>query len=123
MSRTESRTMFDRPYERPATNPLLRGLATLARALAGFALTFIELLAEFLAPLLLLAGGVWWLALQLAGGLTLEPELQQYLHYLPRQLQVGGEWLTPGGLIRQGLLLMAVVAACRTLNRLIGREL
>lgn len=101
----------------------LRGLIVVAKALACFAVTFVELLAELLAPLLLFVGALWWGALRVVGQLTVEPELQAMLHVLPTQLQLGAYELTPAGLIRQGLLLLAVVAACRTVNRLLAREL
>ncbi|PWC27680.1 hypothetical protein CR165_16825 [Pseudoroseomonas aestuarii] len=104
-------------------SPALRGLAVVAKALASFAVTFIELLAELLAPLLLFVGALWWGALRLVGQISAEPELQAMLHVLPTQLQLGAYDLTPAGLIRQGLLLLAVVAACRTVNRLLAREL
>lgn len=101
----------------------LRGLVVVAKALASFAITFIELLAELLAPLLLFVGALWWAALRVVSEISVEPELQAMLHVLPTQLQLGGHELTPAGLIRQGLLLLAVVAACRTVNRLLAREL
>ncbi|PHK93924.1 hypothetical protein CR162_16005 [Pseudoroseomonas rhizosphaerae] len=101
----------------------LRGLVVVAKALASFAVTFAELLAELLAPLLLFTGALWWGALRLVGQISVEPELQAMLHVLPTHLQLGGHELTPAGLIRQGLLLLAVVAACRTVNRLLAREL
>lgn len=104
-------------------SPALRGLVVVAKALASFAVTFIELLAELLAPLLLFVGALWWGALRVVGQISAEPELQAMLHVLPTQLQLGAYDLTPAGLIRQGLLLLAVVAACRTVNRLLAREL
>lgn len=104
-------------------SPALRGLVVVAKALASFAVTFVELLAELLAPLLLFVGALWWGALRVVGQISVEPELQAMLHVLPTQLQLGAYDLTPAGLIRQGLLLLAVVAACRTVNRLLAREL
>ncbi|MDJ0389232.1 hypothetical protein QMO56_14010 [Roseomonas sp. E05] len=101
---------------------VLRGASILFWGLVTFSLTFIELVAELAGPLLLLVGALWWLGLQALGGLTLDPELQQFLHYVPSQLRAGGYLFTPGGLIRQGLLLLAVVAACRTVNGIIARE-
>lgn len=111
---------------RPAAwhgSPALRGLVVVVKALASFTVTFIELLAELLAPFLLFVGALWWGALRLLGQISMAPELQAVLHVLPTQLQLGGHEVTPAGLIRQGLLLLAVVAACRTVNRLLAREL
>lgn len=110
---------------RPAgsvASPVLRGLSILARALASFAITFVELVAELLAPFVLFIGALWWAALRIAGQLSAVPELQAVLHVLPGQLELGGQTLTPAWLIRQGLLLLAVVAGCRTANRLLARE-
>lgn len=101
---------------------ILRGAWVAFWGLVTFGLTFVELVAELAGPLLLLAGALWWLALQGLGGLSLEPELQQFLHYVPDRLHAGGYLFTPGGMIRQGLLLLAVVAACRTVNGIIARE-
>lgn len=101
---------------------MLRWLLILLWGLVTFALTFVELVAEIAGPLLLIGGAVWWLALQAVGGLALEPDLQQFLQYFPSSLQAGGHVFTPGGMIRLGLLLLAVVAACRTVNGIIARE-
>jgi len=100
----------------------LRWLLILFWGAVTFALTFVELVAEIAGPLLLIGGAVWWLALQAVGGLTLEPELQQFLRFFPSTLQAGGHVFTPGGMIRDGLLLLALVAACRTVNGIIARE-
>lgn len=123
MPHTRSHYIIDGTTDPLRANPVLRGLLVLLRALASFALTFIELVSEIVAPLLLIAGAVWWAALRIAGSIAVEPEIGQILQYLPAQFRLGDHWLTPDGLIRQGLLLLAVVAACRTLNRLIAREI
>jgi hypothetical protein len=108
---------------RPSRSPLWRGLRLSVWAVVSFALTFVELVAEWVAPLVLMAGLAWWGVLQVVGGIRVEPEIQQFLAYVPRQLLLGGTVWTPGMLITQGLTLLAVVAACRTLNRLISREI
>jgi len=107
---------------RNAPRIILRSASIVFWGLVTFGLTFIELVAELVGPLLLVAGALWWLGLQVLGSLTLDPELQQVLHYVPSQIQAGGYLFTPAGLIRQGLLLLAVVAACRTVNGIIARE-
>ncbi|KAA2212106.1 hypothetical protein [Teichococcus oryzae] len=101
---------------------LLKGVRVLFWGLIIFALTFVELVAELAGPLLLIAGALWWLGLHVLAGIQLEPELQQYLSYVPGTLRAGGYSFTPAGMIRQGLLLLAVVAACRTINGIIARE-
>ncbi|MXP62897.1 hypothetical protein E0493_05970 [Roseomonas sp. M0104] len=111
-----------RPSRGRSSRLVLRGASILFWGLVTFGLTFVELVAELAGPLLLLVGALWWLGLQALGSLPLDPELQQFLHYVPGQLRAGGYLFTPGGLIRQGLLLLAVVAACRTVNGIIARE-
>jgi hypothetical protein len=108
---------------RPSPSLLWRGLRLSVWAVVSFVLTFVELVAEWVAPLVLMAGLAWWGVLQVVGGIRVEPEIQQVLAYVPRQLLLGGTVWTPGMLITQGLTLLAVVAACRTLNRLISREI
>ncbi|MFT8246571.1 hypothetical protein [Roseomonas sp. BN140053] len=117
----------------PATSPALRRPHRLgALALGGlrigfwgvvqFALTLAEMVAEVLAPLLLVAGFGWWAALNVLGSLSQAPEFQAVLAELPHRLRFGDHWLTPAGLIWNGVALMAVVAACRTLNTIIVKE-
>ncbi|MFC3127619.1 hypothetical protein ACFOD4_21350 [Pseudoroseomonas globiformis] len=108
--------------ERRASPAVLRGLRVVLCGLASFALTFVELVAELAGPLLLLTGVLWWLGLQALGALRLEPEIQQFLAYMPHRLSAAGYEFTPASMIGQGLALLAVVAACRTLNGIIARE-
>lgn len=89
---------------------------------ASFVLNLVEQVAEVVAPLLLAAGLAWWGALRVAGSVSVEPAVQAMLDALPARFEVGGWLLTPGGLIRDGVLLMALVAACRTLNGILARE-
>ncbi|MCQ4159653.1 hypothetical protein NON00_06910 [Roseomonas sp. GC11] len=103
-------------------SPVWRAVKLAVWAVVSFALTFVELVAEWVAPLVLLAGLAWWGGLQVIGSIRVEPEVQHLLAYVPRQLLVGGTLWTPSGLIGQGLTLLAIVAGCRTLNRLISRE-
>jgi hypothetical protein len=104
-------------------HPLVRGLRVVCYALLGFALTFLELVAELLASFLLLGGVLWWITLKVIDSLSVEAEIQQILRFFPSRIAFGGYWMTPSDLIRQGLLLLAVLAACHTLNRLIDRKL
>lgn len=91
-------------------------------AAASFVLNLVEQVAEVVAPLLLAAGLAWWGALQVADAVSLEPAIQSILDMVPTRFVVHGWPLTPGGLIRDGVLLMALVAACRTLNGILARE-
>lgn len=100
-----------------------------AWAVLNPALVFAELLADLLAPLLLLAGASWWALLHVLRSVRLDgvPQAKEVLDLvvaqLPRSVMLEGTVLTPLGLLGDGLLLLAVVAVCRTLGGLIGRVL
>lgn len=88
----------------------------------SFVLNLVEQVAEVVAPLMLAAGIAWWAALRVAAAASVEPNVQAVLDTLPDRFDAAGWLLTPGGLIRDGVLLMALVAACRTLNGILARE-
>ncbi|MCK8785155.1 hypothetical protein M0638_12250 [Roseomonas sp. NAR14] len=87
-----------------------------------FLLNLAEQVAELLAPLAFLLGLLWWGVLRVVGRLDLEPQVQAIVAQLPRTLEVGGWVLSPERLMRDGLMLMVVVAACRTLTAIIHKE-
>lgn len=119
--RDDPRVQYDDAVaERPSL--VWRSLGLTVWAVVSFVLTFVELVAEWVAPLVLMAGLAWWGVVKVVGGLQLEPEIQHFLNYVPKQLLIGGELWTPGLLITRGIALLAVVAACRTLNVLISRR-
>jgi hypothetical protein len=101
-----------------------RGARIAFWAILQFAVSFAEQVAEVLAPLLFVAGLGWAAVLRVAAGLSFDsyPALQGMVVKLPNALTVGDWWLTPGGLIEDGLLLMALVAACRTATAIIAKE-
>lgn len=101
---------------------LLRGIGIAFWGLVSFGLTFVELVAEVVAPLLLMLGGLWWAAAQIVSKVSVPAEVQPMVQSFPTQLIAGGYVLTPTGLIIQGLWLLAIVAACRTLNGIIFKE-
>jgi hypothetical protein len=101
---------------------VLRGLGVAFWGLVTFGLTFVELVAEVVAPLLLMLGGLWWALGQVIAALPIPPEIQPMVQSFPKQLVASGHVLTPSGLIVQGLWLLAVVAACRTLNGIIAKQ-
>jgi len=90
--------------------------------LVTFALTFLEQIAEILAPLLLVAGIAWWVVVHVTAGLHVDPMVQGILDQVPTQYRVGGYNLSPSSLITNGVLMVAVVAACRTLTGIIAKE-
>jgi hypothetical protein len=101
---------------------LLRGVGIVFWGLVSFGLTFVELVAEVVAPLLLMLGGLWWAAAQIIAKVPVPAEVQPMVQSFPTQLEAAGYVLTPTGLIIQGLWLLAIVAACRTLNGIIFKE-
>jgi hypothetical protein len=99
-----------------------KGLGVAFWGLVSFGLTFVELLAEIAAPLVLMLGALWWAVLKVIDALPVPPEMQPMVAAFPVRLVAAGYVLTPGGMIIQGLWLVAVVAACRTLNGIIFKQ-
>ncbi len=110
----------------PAMVVALRIAKTVARGVVLFAFSFVEILAELLAPVVLI-GGIGWA--MLPGVLSMAtPEgqahdmLSNVVQSIPREIHFGHMSLTPTALIVDGLLLIAVVALCRTLQIIISTE-
>ena len=91
---------------------------------------FLQQLAELLAPLLLVAGLGWWALPRVVGAITTETGsadsqahdiLNSISGTIPAGLHLAGHWITPGGLIVDGLLLMALAAIGATLSALAAR--
>lgn len=88
-----------------------------------FCLSLAEQIAELLAPMLFIAGVAWWAVLRVINSIQLEDgQLQKLVERVPASLTINGHFTTPGGLIWKGLLMMALVAACRTANAIIAKE-
>ena len=79
-----------------------------------------EHLAELLAPLLLLGGAVWWAIPRASAAITLEGQandlLQMVRNRVPHDVYIDGSYYSAGTLIWDGVLLIGVVAICRTLS-------
>ena len=101
---------------------LLRGLWIVFWGVISFVLNFAQAVAEEVAPVLLLLGALWWGIIRIVAALPRGPEIDPYVQYLPERLQAGGYTLTPVGMIELGILLLAVVAACRTVDGIIARR-
>ena len=107
-----------------APTALMRTLERFVRvavwSIINAALVFAEHLAEMLAPLLLLAGGVWWLIPRALDAITLDGQAEDVLDlvraHVPHELTLDGTTYTAGTLITDALWLVAVVAICRTLS-------
>ncbi len=100
-------------------------LARLAAwSVANMALVFAEHLAELFAPLLLLAGAVWWAIPRGLDALTLDGPAAELLQTVrgrvPHEVYAAGHYYSAGSLIVDGLWLVAVVALCRTLSTVLA---
>ena len=91
---------------------------------------FLQQLAELLAPLLLVAGLGWWALPRVVGAVTsgtastdsqAHDVLASISGAIPAGLHLAGHWITPGGLIVDGLLLMGFAAIGATLSALAAR--
>lgn len=97
-----------------------------------FAFYFIQQLAELFAPLLLIAGVAWKALPVLVGAVShvsgsADPQARDAIanvaSAIPDHLILAGHTLTPGGMIWDGILLMALAAAGATLATLAGRNM
>ncbi len=93
-----------------------------------FAFGLAQQLAELLAPLLFVVGAGWFALPRVLGLIqTGDGQMQDILNglqdHVPSDVTVGGHLLTPGTLVVDGLVLMAVAAALSTASALLAREL
>ncbi|MCL1512319.1 hypothetical protein DTI93_07980 [Parasaccharibacter sp. TMW 2.1884] len=111
-----------------------RVLLNLIWAVAHFVFSFLIQLTELFAPILLILGVGWSLLPHLVtvatanlGSLTEDQQTHEIVnhiaHTIPEQLIVAGHTLTPHGLIKDGLLLMALAAASSTAAAWLARRL
>jgi hypothetical protein len=111
----------------PAMVVALRLARLVVRGIALFVFSFIEIMAELLAPIALIVG-LGWAALPgllaMAGNSPQARELLgSVVQSVPGELHVGGMVLTPTALIVDGLILIAVVALCRTMQTIVSSEI
>ncbi len=106
---------------------LLPGLSHFARlavwSVVNAILVFAEHLAELFAPFLLLAGAIWWAIPRGLAAITLDGQandlLQMVRGRVPHDVYIDGSYYSAGTLIWDGIMLVAVVAICRTLSTVI----
>ena len=81
-------------------------------------LVFAEHLAEMVAPLLLLAGLLWWLIPHALDAIALEGQaadiLQIIRSHVPHEIYLDGSYYSAGVLMTDAIWLVGVVAVCRT---------
>jgi hypothetical protein len=120
-SRVEGRE--DAEPQRMPLSWLTRAAGVVVWAVINAAILFAEQLAELLAPLLLLAGAVWWAIPRGLDALKLDGPandiLQQVRAHVPSEIFVSGSYYSAHTLISDGLWCIAVVAICRTLSNLL----
>ncbi|KXV46346.1 hypothetical protein AD945_15370 [Gluconobacter albidus] len=97
-----------------------------------FAFYMAQQVAELLAPLLLILGLGWYILPHIVNAITTsaasaDPQARDIMNHvagtLPTHLQVGSHLVTPGSLIFDGILLMAVAAIGATISALAARNM
>ena len=111
---------------------MLRTARLVFWSFAHFVFYFLQQVAELVAPLLLVLGLGWWTLPRLVDAITTheanaDQQTRDILNTvsgtIPHGLMLAGHWLTPGGLILDGLLLMAIAAIGSTLSAVAAREM
>jgi hypothetical protein len=106
---------------------LTRAAGVVVWAVINTVILFAEQLAELLAPLLLLAGAIWWAVPKGLEALKLDGPandiLLQVRAHVPLEIAIGDSFYTAHTLIYDGLWCIAVVAICRTLSHLLTNML
>ncbi|MBS1062241.1 hypothetical protein JK185_04130 [Gluconobacter wancherniae] len=101
-------------------------------SISYFAFYFVQQIAELLAPLLLILGIGWYILPHIVGAITTsaanaDPQARDIMNHvastIPYQLQIGSHLLTPGSLIFDGFLLMAIAAIGATISALAARNM
>ena len=104
-----------------------RGLRTAAWGLLHWAVGFAGQLLEVTAPLVLVCGLGWWAVPRVVRLVPMDAQAQtavdDVLARMPETLHVAGMWLSPVGLIVDGLLLMALAALLQTMGAIIAAEI
>jgi hypothetical protein len=112
------------PYEEERRFLFLPALGFAARVsiwgIANAVLVFVEHLSELIAPLLLIAGFVWYAVPRVLAAITLDGQANDLLQivrgHVPHDIYIEGTYYSAGTLIWDGIYLIALVAICRTLS-------
>ncbi|AAW60054.1 MULTISPECIES: hypothetical protein [Gluconobacter] len=97
-----------------------------------FAFYLAQQIAELLAPLLLILGVGWYILPHIVNAITTsaataDPQARDIMNHvagtLPNHLQIGSHLITPGSLIFDGILLMAIAAIGATVSALAARNM
>jgi len=83
--------------------------------------------AEALAPIVLIAGIAWSYLPGLLSGIGPEgparDAINNVVQAVPREIHFGHSIITPGSLIFDGVMLIALVALCRSILAIVNREM
>jgi hypothetical protein len=131
-ARPDTRAQQDRDDWRaaathPAVASALRLIRMVLRGVVVFAFCFLEIIAELAAPIVLICG-IGWTALPgllaVVGGSDgqVHDVVSSIAQAIPGQVRLGHTTLTPTTLIVDGLLLIGVVALCRTVQTIVASE-
>lgn len=112
--------------QHPAMTASLRLAKMVLRGVVIFGFSFIEIVAELLAPIVLIIGFGWSVLPGILAMAGPDPEARSFLtslaNTIPHEVRIGHTTLTPTGLIVDGVVLIAVVALCRTLQTIVVTE-
>lgn len=109
-----------------AKHPAMAAMTTATRrvgqGLILFAFSFVEIIAELLAPIVLVFGIGWAMLPNIVSVAGTEGQAKDFIatmaQAIPRDMHFGRTVITPMSLIIDGVLLVAVVALCRTVQTL-----
>lgn len=105
----------------------MRLIKLVLRGIVLFAISFIEIIAELLAPIVLICGVIWAALPGLLSAAVPEGQgkeiLATVMQNIPAVLHIGRLTITPTGMILDGLLLIAIVALSRTMQTIVTADL
>lgn len=106
----------------PAMAAVTRATRMVARGLVLFGFSFVEIIAELLAPIVLVFGIGWAMLPGIVSIAGPEGQARDFVatmvQAIPHEIHLGRTVVTPTSLIVEGVLLVAVVALCRTVQTL-----
>ena len=106
----------------PAMAATTRAASLVIRGLVLFAFSFVEIIAELLAPIVLVLGIGWAVLPAIISIAGTEGQAREFLTTLgqaiPKEIHLGRATITPTSLIIDGVFLVAGVALCRTVQTL-----
>jgi len=116
------RTAWRNVATHPAMTAVTGATRLVSRGLVLFVFSFVEIIAELLAPIVLVFGIGWAVLPSIISVAGTEGQAREFLTTLgqaiPKEIHLGRTAITPLSLIVDGVFLVAVVALCRTVQTL-----